>query len=299
MPSYAHQPRGNPKLRDIGCDTLLEVLDLTKRYGAVNALDGFSLQVAAGEIVGLVGHNGAGKTTFVEIVSGLVRPDSGYVAINGKPPAESRGNIGVTPQHLGLYPSITVREHLQLFGRIAGLRKAALASAIEELAVALRLTEIMDRRTGVLSGGQQRRTQTATALVHRPSLLLLDEPTAGADLETRQAMLDVVKRRAADGTAVVYTTHYLPELTELDASIAVIRGGKIIARGSYDELADGLPGEVRLIFADEQDVRVSTTHPTATLIDLLSKTDRQVSSIELHNPSLDDLYRSLAVSNAS
>src|SRR4051812_10354688 len=121
-----HQPRG--KLRTYEThrsDTLLEVLDLTKRYGAVNALDGFSLQVAAGEIVGLVGHNGAGKTTFVEIVSGLIRPDSGYVAIGGKPPAESRGNIGVTPQHLGLYPSVTVREHLQLFGRIAGLRKAA------------------------------------------------------------------------------------------------------------------------------------------------------------------------------
>ncbi len=278
---------------------MLEALELTKRYGSVNALDGFSLSVAAGEIVGLVGHNGAGKTTFVEIVSGLIRQDSGYITIGGKPPATARGNIGVTPQHLGLYPSITVREHLELFGRIAGLRRDALASAIEELAVALRLTEIMDRRTGVLSGGQQRRTQTATALVHRPSLLLLDEPTAGADLETRQAMLDVVKQRAADGTAVVYTTHYLPELTELDASIAVIRGGRIIARGSYDELAAGLPGEVRLVFDDEQDLRVSTTEPTATLIDLLSRTDRNVTSVELHNPSLDDLYRSLAVSNAS
>jgi len=278
---------------------LLEALELTKRYGSVNALDGFSLSVAAGEIVGLVGHNGAGKTTFVEIVSGLIRQDSGYITIGGKSPATARGNIGVTPQHLGLYPSITVREHLELFGRIAGLRRAALTSAIEELAVALRLTEIMDRRTGVLSGGQQRRTQTATALVHRPSLLLLDEPTAGADLETRQAMLDVVKQRAANGTAVVYTTHYLPELTELDASIAVIRGGRIIARGSYEELAAGLPGEVHLVFDDEQDLRVSTTEPTATLIELLSKTDRNVSSVELHNPSLDDLYRSLAVSNAS
>jgi ABC-2 type transport system ATP-binding protein len=278
---------------------LLDALDLTKRYGSVNALDGFSLSVAAGEIVGLVGHNGAGKTTFVEIVSGLIRQDSGYIAIGGKPPATARGDIGVTPQHLGLYPSITVREHLELFGRIAGLRRAALSSAIDELAVALRLTEIMDRRTGVLSGGQQRRTQTATALVHRPSLLLLDEPTAGADLETRQAMLDVVKQRAADGTAVVYTTHYLPELTELDATIAVIRGGRIIARGSYEELAADLPGEVRLVFDDEQELRVSTTEPTATLIDLLSKTDRNVSSVELHNPSLDDLYRSLAVSNAS
>jgi ABC-2 type transport system ATP-binding protein len=278
---------------------VLEVSDLTKRYGAVNALDGFSLQVAAGEIVGLVGHNGAGKTTFVEIASGLIKQDSGRITIDGKLPAQARGEVGVTPQHLGLYPSITVREHLALYGRLAGLRKAALADTIEQLALALRLTEIMDRRTGVLSGGQQRRTQAATALVHRPSLLLLDEPTAGADLETRQAMLDVVKQRAAEGAAVVYTTHYLPELTELQATIAVIRDGRVIARGSYDELVHGLPGEVHVVFEDEEDLRVSTTEPTATLIDLLSRTDRPITAVELRNASLDDVYRSLAAHHAS
>ena len=280
---------------------MLEVLDLTKRYGAVNALDGFSLQAAPGEIVGLVGHNGAGKTTFVEIASGLVRQDSGQVSINGRPPSQSRGQVGVTPQHIGLYPSITVREHLQLFGRLAGLRREALTSAIEELAVALRLTEIIDRRTGVLSGGQQRRAQAATALIHRPSVLLLDEPTAGADLETRQAMLDVVKQRAGEGAAVVYTTHYLPELMELQATIAVIREGRIIARGTYEELVQGLPGEVRIIFEgeDEEDLRVSTTEPTLTLIELLGSTDRPISAVELRNASLDDVYRSLAVTHAS
>ena len=280
---------------------MLEVLDLTKRYGAVNALDGFSLQVVPGEIVGLVGHNGAGKTTFVEIASGLIRQDSGQVSINGKPPAQSRGQVGVTPQHIGLYPSITVREHLQLFGRLAGLRREALTNAIDELAIALRLTEIIDRRTGVLSGGQQRRTQAATALIHRPSVLLLDEPTAGADLETRQAMLDVVKQRAGEGAAVVYTTHYLPELMELQATIAVIRSGRIIARGTYEELVQGLPGEVRIIFEGEdvEDLRVSTTEPTLTLIELLGSTDRAISAVELRNASLDDVYRSLAVNHAS
>jgi ABC-2 type transport system ATP-binding protein len=274
---------------------------LTKRYGAVNALDGFSLQVVPGEIVGLVGHNGAGKTTFVEIASGLIRQDSGQVSINGKPPAQSRGQVGVTPQHIGLYPSITVREHLQLFGRLAGLRREALTNAIDELAIALRLTEIIDRRTGVLSGGQQRRTQAATALIHRPSVLLLDEPTAGADLETRQAMLDVVKQRAGEGAAVVYTTHYLPELMELQATIAVIRSGRIIARGTYEELVQGLPGEVRIIFEGEdvEDLRVSTTEPTLTLIELLGSTDRAISAVELRNASLDDVYRSLAVNHAS
>jgi ABC-2 type transport system ATP-binding protein len=279
---------------------LLEATDLVKRYGPVEALAGFNLHVNAGEIVGLVGHNGAGKTTFVEIVSSLIQPDSGSVTIGGRTPSAVRGQVGVTPQHLALYPSITVREHLRLFGRLAGLRRAALTCAIDELAVALRLTDILDRRTGVLSGGQQRRAQAASALVHRPALLLLDEPTAGADLETRQAVLDVVKQRAGEGAAVVYTTHYLPELTELRATIAVIRQGRTVARGTYEELIAGLPGEVCLNFGEnEQEIRVSTQHPTATLIDLLGRTDRAVNSVEVRNASLDDLYRSLAVDDAS
>ncbi|HET8643143.1 MAG TPA: ABC transporter ATP-binding protein [Pseudonocardiaceae bacterium] len=278
---------------------MLEAIDLVKQYGPVRALDGFSLHVAPGEIVGLVGHNGAGKTTFVEIVSNLTRPDSGHVRIAGRSPAAARGMVGVAPQHIALYPSITVREHLQLFGRLAGLRRAALRSAIEELAAILRLTEIMDRSAAVLSGGQQRRIQAATALIHRPAVLLMDEPTAGADLETRQATLDMVKQRATDGAAVVYTTHYLPELTELQATIAVARGGRVIARGTSDELMDGLPGEVRLTFEEAEAISVATTQPTATLIDLLGQAQRPVSSVDIRHPSLDDLYRSLAVNDAS
>ncbi|MEY9862665.1 ABC-2 type transport system ATP-binding protein [Catenulispora sp. GAS73] len=274
---------------------MLDALDLAKRYGPVTALAGFSLTAAPGEIVGLVGHNGAGKTTFVEIVTALTRPDSGRVTIDGKVPAKAKGLVGVTPQHLGLYPSITVREHLELFGRLAGLRKVALAEAIEELGVALRLGEIMDRRTGALSGGQQRRTQAATALINKPPLLMLDEPTAGADLETRQAMLDVVKQRAGEGAAVVYTTHYLPELTELQATIAVAREGRIIARGTYDELIEGLPGEVHACFEDDEDVRISTTDPTKSLMELLADSEQTITSVEVRNADLEDLYRSLAV----
>ena len=278
---------------------MLEAIDLVKRYGPVRALDGFSLHVAAGEIVGLVGHNGAGKTTFVEIVSNLTRPDSGRVTIGGRSPAAARGMVGVAPQHIALYPSITVREHLRLFGRLAGLRRAALRNAIDELATMLRLTEIMDRSSAVLSGGQQRRIQAATALIHKPAVLLLDEPTAGADLETRQATLDMVKQRAGEGAAVVYTTHYLPELTELQATIAVARAGRVIARGTSEALMDGLPGEVRLTFEESEEISVSTTQPTATLIDLLSRAQRPVSSVDIRHPSLDDLYRSLAVNDAS
>lgn len=278
---------------------MLEAIELVKRFGAVQALDGFSLRVDAGEIVGLVGHNGAGKTTFVEIAANLVRPDGGHVTIDGRPPGAVRGKVGVAPQHLGLYPSLTVREHLRVFGQLAGLRATALTAATDELIATLRLGEFVDRHVGGLSGGQQRRTQVASALVTRPALLLLDEPTAGADMETRQAMLDTVKQYAGEGAAIIYTTHYLPELTELGATIAVARHGRVIARGTYEELVDGLPGEVALVLDGGEETRVATTTPTATLIDLLSRTERQVSSVEVRNPTLDDLYRALAVSNAS
>ncbi len=275
---------------------MLEAIDLTKRYDEVHALDGFSLQVAAGEIVGLVGHNGAGKTTFVDMVSGLLQPDSGEVLINGRPPTQTRGEIGISPQHIALYRPLTVREHLSLYGRLAGLRGAALRNEIEDLAIALQLTGFLDRRAGLLSGGQQRRTQAATALIHRPSLLLMDEPTAGADPQTREALLDVVKQRAGEGAAVVYTTHYLNELADLRATIAVASQGKVIARGSSAELLDGLPGEV-LLTAGADQVRVSTTDPTATLLELIKNARQPVESVELRNPSLDDLYRSLAASD--
>ncbi|MCX4750472.1 ABC transporter ATP-binding protein [Kitasatospora sp. NBC_01287] len=275
---------------------MLQAIDLTKRYDDVQALAGFSLEAAAGEIVGLVGHNGAGKTTFVEMVSGLLQPDSGVILIDGRTPVRARDRIGISPQHIALYRSVTVREHLRLYGRLAGLRGAALRGEIEDLAVALRMTEFLDRPAGLLSGGQQRRAQAATALIHRPALLLLDEPTAGADPQTRQALLDVVKQRAGEGAAVVYTTHYLNELTELRATIAVAAAGRIIARGSSAELLERLPGEVRVSSADG-DLKVSTTDVTSTLLELLGTVRRPVESVELHPPTLDDLYRSLAAAD--
>lgn len=227
---------------------------LVKTYGGKRVLAGFGLSAAAGEIVGLVGPNGAGKTTFVEIVTGLTRPEQGRVIVDGidalAHPRKARARLGVSPQETALYPAATVREHLRLFGGLAGLRGAALRAAISEIAEAMALTDVLDSASGLLSGGQRRRTQAATALIARPPLLLLDEPTVGADPVTRSALLAVVRLRAAEGAAVVYTTHYLPELAELGATIAFARDGKVVARGGsgdvdpdrlYEEVAsDGI-----------------------------------------------------------
>jgi ABC-2 type transport system ATP-binding protein len=275
---------------------VLDAIGLTKRYGAIQALDGLTLHVGDGEIVGLVGHNGAGKTTLVSILAGLNKPDGGTVHVDGTDPVRARDRIGIAPPHIALYQSITVREHLRLFGGLAGLRGRALAAVITELVEALRLTEFVDRRAGLLSGGQQRRAQAAVALVHRPRLLLLDEPTAGADPETRQALLDVVKDRARDGASIIYTTHYLPELTELRATIAVAQQGRIIARGTSAELLDRLAGEVLLRF-DVGEYRTATHDPSATLVDLVSRARYPIRGVELRTPTLDDLYRSLAAAD--
>jgi ABC-2 type transport system ATP-binding protein len=277
---------------------MLTAEGLVKCYGPCRALDGFDLTVAPGEIVGLIGHNGAGKTTFVEIVTGLVRPDAGRIRIGPHDALsagrEARRLLGVAPQELALYGSTTVRENLRLFAGLAGLRGRRRDTEITRVLDDLHLAALADRPVGILSGGQRRRVQAATAMVGSPPLLLLDEPTAGADPDTRSALLAAVRARAEAGAAVVYTTHYLPELVDLDATLALARAGRIIARGTQEELTRHLPGELRVTFADpdEPELQLPTTDPGADLAALLTS-GRTPASVDVRRPSLDDLYHSL------
>ena len=242
---------------------LLEATGVVKRFGDTVALDGFDLAVAAGEIAGLVGHNGAGKSTFARVTAGLVTPDAGTVRVDGMNASRAadrvRPILGLAPQELALYPTATARENLFAFAGLYGLRRRDARRRIDQLAGALALGDVLDRRVRDLSGGQQRRLQAATAMIHRPRVLLLDEPTVGADPITRDALLAVVRAAADEGAAVVYTTHYLPELDTLDATLAVADHGRVVARGSRAELLATVPG------GDD----------------------------ELHPPTLDDLYRHL------
>ncbi|TDC61068.1 ABC transporter ATP-binding protein [Micromonospora sp. KC207] len=272
---------------------MLEADALVKHYGQVTALDGFSLHVGSGQIVGLVGHNGAGKTTFANVVSGLVKPNSGSARIDGKEPKKALRQLGVAPQQIALYPTATAYETLRLFGALHGLRRRHLVDAIDEVTAALRLDNFLHRRVGILSGGQQRRAQAAVAMLHRPQVLLMDEPTAGVDPETRQALLQALRGRASAGAAIVYTTHYLPELIELGADIAVARNGQVIAQGTTQELLSDLPGNIRIDFDDET-LEVSTTDAAGTLAELLRTTKKSLRRVDIRQPSLDDLYKELA-----
>jgi ABC-2 type transport system ATP-binding protein len=221
---------------------VLAVEGLRKAYDDVVALDGVDLEAAPGQIVGLLGANGAGKTTLVSIVAGLRKADAGRVRVGDvdalAQPHRARELLGIAPQETGVYPTATARENLAYFGRLAGLRGKLLDQRVDEAAEALELHDLLDREAQTLSGGEQRRVHTAMAIVKRPPLVLLDEPTVGADVSTRAQLLVSVRTLAAEGAAVVYSTHYLPEIEILDADVTILDRGRVIARGKASALVD-------------------------------------------------------------
>jgi ABC-2 type transport system ATP-binding protein len=220
----------------------LIVENLSKRYGPLVALGGVDLQVAAGEIVALLGPNGAGKTTLVSIIAALLEPDEGRVLVNGVDPhlqpRKARCHLGFVPQETGVYPVLSVAENLRFFGSLGGLRGADLRRRIDEVAQALDLSSLLHRQAQALSGGEKRRLHTAMALTHGPCLLLLDEPTAGLDVQARAQLIEVVRGLAEAGSAILYSTHYLAEVEDLDASVAILDRGEIVARDSLRGLID-------------------------------------------------------------
>ncbi len=293
---------------------MLDALELRKSYGRTAALDGVSLTVAPGEVVGLLGPNGAGKTTLVSIVAGIRRPDAGTVQVGGidviRHPQRARRFIGLAPQDTGVYPTLTVRDNLRFFAGLAGLRGHDLHREIDMVADALGLAPLMERRGSQLSGGERRRLHTAIALVHRPRLVLLDEPTTGADVRTRSEILQFVRGLAQQGSAVVYSTHYLHEVEELGASVVFIDRGRIVARGDLSSLirqhgASALqltfdrsipvPEVVRVDGAviDGSTVRIPTREPEALVARLVPQLGPDVAGlrgIEVVRPDLESVF---------
>jgi ABC-2 type transport system ATP-binding protein len=219
---------------------MLRVAGVTKAYERHPVLRGVDLDVMPGQILGLVGANGAGKTTLISIVAGLRPCDSGSVAIAGidalAHPKRAAGHLGLAPQELGIYPTLSVRDNLCAFARLTGVPRPSVRTRAREVAELLGLTDQLRLHGDQLSGGQKRRLHTAMAILHRPRLLLLDEPTVGADVSSRVGILQIIRAMAAEGTAVLYTTHYLTELEQLDAEIAVLDGGVVAVRDSCREV---------------------------------------------------------------
>jgi daunorubicin resistance ABC transporter ATP-binding subunit len=218
----------------------IEAHDLTKHFGDLVAVDHLSFSVSPGEILGLLGRNGSGKTTTVRMLTTLLRPTSGAASVAGfdivRQSDDVRRSSGVTLQDAALDPNMTGREHLNLIGRLLLSGKKEAATRSTEILDAFGLSVAADRRIGTYSGGMQRRLDIATALFSRPPVLFLDEPTTGLDPQSRRALWDEILRLRVDGTTVLLTTQYLEEADQLADRIGVIDGGKLIAGGTPREL---------------------------------------------------------------
>jgi ABC-2 type transport system ATP-binding protein len=228
---------------------VLTVTDIRKSFGSLRALDGVSLEVRRGEVLGLLGPNGAGKSTALAVCTGQVAPDSGSVSIGdaGSPrdPA-ARRLVGLAPQQIALYADLTARENLVFLARIHEVPEPSRrADALLDM-VGL-LPRARDR-VGTFSGGMQRRLNLAAALVHEPPLLLLDEPTAGVDPQSRSAILDVVQGLAERGHAVLYTTHYMDEAQRICSRVAIVDHGRVLETGTVDSLRAAHGGDLEAAF---------------------------------------------------
>jgi ABC-2 type transport system ATP-binding protein len=209
---------------------------LEKRFGPIRALDGLSLDVRTGEILGLIGPNGAGKSTFIRTVAGLIALDGGRISVLGEPPGRRvSSRIGYMTQSAALYEDLSIRENLSFFGLVYGLRSSEARTRGEELMTLLRLTEKVDRPVHELSGGQRQLANLACSMVHRPSLLLLDEPTVGVDPELRRRLWGEFGQLRDAGTTILVTTHVMDEADRCDR-IAFVADGRILDVGAASEL---------------------------------------------------------------
>ena len=222
----------------------LRVEALSKRYGEMEAVSDVSFEVSKGEIFGLLGVNGAGKSTLISILATNRRPSSGDALVLGHSVRDEqqavRQLIGVVPQEIGLYPMLTGNENLSFFGRIYGIQGPTLARRVEELLQFVGLQDRGNDNVASYSIGMKRRLNLAAALVHRPKLILLDEPTAGVDPQSRENILLLLRRLRDEGSAILYTTHYMEEAEELCDRLCILNRGKVVAVGTLEALARNL-----------------------------------------------------------
>ena len=247
--------------------TAIQISNVEKRYKTLQALGGVSLRIEEGEFFGLLGPNGAGKTTLISIIAGLIRPDAGQVTIHGHDVTgdfrAARKKLGVVPQELVFDPFFTVRETLRLQSGYFGLSNND--AWIDEVMHNLDLTNKADTNMRALSGGMKRRVLVAQALVHKPPVIVLDEPTAGVDVELRQTLWKFISRLNREGHTVVLTTHYLEEAQAMCKRVAMLKSGKVVALDTMAALIRRISGSQLIVNMKQgtlpDDLRHLVTHP--------------------------------------
>jgi ABC-2 type transport system ATP-binding protein len=218
----------------------IQVKELHKDFGEVYAVKGIDFEVQRGEIFSLLGPNGAGKSTTISMISGLLQPNQGEIFVMGhnvdKDDMAAKAAIGVVPQEIALYEDLSARENLAFWGKMYGIRGEALKKRMDEILEIIGLTDRQKGRVGKFSGGMKRRLNIGIALLHKPEVIIMDEPTVGIDPQSRRNILDSVMDLNRQGMTVLYTTHYMEEAQELSNHIAIMDHGKIIAIGTHNEL---------------------------------------------------------------
>jgi ABC-2 type transport system ATP-binding protein len=295
------------------------------RKSEVRALDGLDLTVAEGSVLGLLGPNGAGKTTTVRILATLLKPDAGHATVAGfdvvRQAQELRSVIGLSGQYAAVDENLTGRENLVMFGRLYQLPKEAARRRADELLEQFNLSDAADRVVKTYSGGMRRRLDLGSALTGRPRILFLDEPTTGLDPRSRLSLWEVIRERVREGTTILLTTQYLEEADELAHEIAVVDTGKIIARGTADQLKSQIGGErVEVVVHDRSRIAGATeilrrygagettfeehtrrlTVPASggasCLVQIVRELDEDgivIDDIGLRRPTLDDVFLAL------
>jgi ABC-2 type transport system ATP-binding protein len=225
---------------DLDVEPVLDCAHLARRFGGRVAVEDVSFRIEPGETYGLLGPNGAGKTTTISMVAGVLAPDAGEVTVAGRSIHINAGvakrAIGLVPQDVALYPDLTGRENLRFFGRLQGLAGSELHSRIDQVLEVVGLTDRAGDRIDSYSGGMKRRANIAAGLLHRPRLLILDEPTAGVDPQSRNQIVESIEVLGGEGLAVLYTTHYMEEAERLCDRVGIIDGGRLVAEGTRTEL---------------------------------------------------------------
>ncbi len=304
-------------------EVVLQAEGLQKAYGRLVAVQHLSLTLKAGQILGLLGPNGAGKTTTIAMLSGLLPPDRGKVLLLGRPfgpwDRQRKALIGLVPQDLALYPTLTGEENLTFFGRLYGLRGRVLRQRVAEALDWVGLTAHARRPVATYSGGMKRRLNLAAAVLHRPRVLFLDEPTVGVDPQSRNAIFERVEELARQGTAILYTTHYMEEAQRLCHRVAIMDRGRILAEDTPQGLIQRLGGGVlRLAAPPSQLPRLQTflqslpqvrrlttrngllvaevEHPQQTLqqvLDFALRHQVRLSTVDLMEASLEAVFLAL------
>ncbi|MGB3715294.1 MAG: ABC transporter ATP-binding protein [Candidatus Promineifilaceae bacterium] len=301
-------------------DAAIRVEGLYRHFGDTKAVDGISFTTERGEIFSLLGPNGAGKSTTLSILACLLQPDRGEAWVMGhsvtEDPRDVKAAIGVVPQEIALYEDLSARENLIFWGKMYGMRGSPLKQRVDEVLDLVGLTKRQKERVGKYSGGMKRRVNLAIALLHKPPLIIMDEPTVGIDPQSRRHILDGVKELNREGISVLYTTHYMEEAQELSNHIAIMDEGKLVATGTHEELVEivGEQDRIDLHLSHEPESvldswrelkgvsQVSATDSSASLLvddsnrvlpqvfEVATSAGLRITSVEIQEPNLETVF---------